>query len=102
MLVPDDAASLATVEESDEERRERLAGGGGFVGGNYVPGRTPRVRPGQVSELRGDQVKYIVWNLHYQATGEPERARPAIGFWFAKEAPERTVITRSVSIEEYT
>jgi hypothetical protein len=57
-------------------------------------------RPGQAREIRGDLFKYIVWNLHYQATGEPETARPAIGIWWAPK--QETKVVRSLSLREST
>jgi hypothetical protein len=62
------------VEEDEED-------GGGF--GAYIPGAGVRVaRPGQARTIRGDRFRYIRWNLHYQATGRPEIARPSIGVWW--------------------
>ena len=69
---------------SPEAREEAAAQRAGF--GPYIPGVGADVaRPGQVREIRGDLFDYIIWNLHYQATGKPETARPSIGAWLATE-----------------
>ena len=50
--------------------------------------------------MRGDLFDYIIWNLHYQATGRPETARPSIGAWFAKDPGAK--YERTLSLREYT
>ena len=86
-----------TGEQADGDvARARSAGFG-----PYIPGVGANVaRPGQAREIRGDLFKYIVWNLHYQATGEPETARPSIGIWWAPK--QETTVVRSLSLREYT
>jgi mono/diheme cytochrome c family protein len=90
----------AEVEErSAEELEERRRARGGF--GPYIPGVGARVvRDGQIREVRGDLFDYIIWNLHYQATGKPETSRPSIGAWLATE--ERSQRVRSLSLNETT
>jgi mono/diheme cytochrome c family protein len=90
----------AEVEErSAEELEERRRARGGF--GPYIPGVGARVvRDGQIREVRGDLFDYIIWNLHYQATGKPEVARPSIGAWFAKDTDGK--YQRTLSLREYT
>ncbi len=86
-------------EPSPEEQEEAAAQSAGF--GPYIPGIGADVaRPGQVREIRGDLFDYIIWNLHYQATGKPETSRPAIGAWLATE--ERSQRVRSLSLNETT
>ena len=86
-------------ELTPEQRDEAAAQRAGF--GPYIPGVGADVaRPGQVREIRGDLFDYIIWNLHYQATGKPETARPAIGAWLATE--ERSQRVRSLSLNETT
>jgi hypothetical protein len=101
MLVPDAASAgegSKLVQEFDAAAR---AGAGGSIQA-YIPGTRVEVAPpGQAREIRGDLFKYIVWNLHYQATGEPERARPKIGFWFAPKQ-EKQVVVQSLNLREYT
>jgi mono/diheme cytochrome c family protein len=81
------------------DAEERARARSGF--GPYIPGVGAAVaRPGQSREIRGDLFDYIIWNLHYQATGQPERARPSVGAWLATEdASQRE---RSLSLREYT
>jgi mono/diheme cytochrome c family protein len=82
--------------EDDDVARARSSGFG-----PYIPGVSADVaRPGQSREIRGDLFKYIVWNLHYQATGKPETARPSIGVWWAPR--QQTTVVRSLGLREYT
>ena len=77
-LTADDEA-CPEGEELDPPRKaldEAAAQRAGF--GPYIPGVGADVaRSGQVREIRGDLFDYIIWNLHYQATGKPETARPS-------------------------
>ena len=88
------------LAEEDRAAAEEL--GRARVGfGPYIPGVGADVaRPGQAREVRGDLFDYIVWNMHYQATGQAETARPAIGAWFAKD--EVTQYQRTLSLDEFT
>ena len=102
---PDEVARLtadgrARRRELDPEALDEAAAQrAGF--GPYIPGVGADVaRPGQVREIRGDLFDYIIWNLHYQATGKPETARPSIGAWLATEA--RTQRVRSLGLREIT
>lgn len=85
----DNTGDAAVVEDEDD--------GGGF--GAYIPGAGARVaRPGQARMIRGDRFHYVRWNLHYQATGQPEVARPRIGVWW--ENGNATTVERSLSLRE--
>ncbi len=102
---PEDVARLTADgraqrrELTPEQREEAAAQRAGF--GPYIPGVGADVaRPGQVREIRGDLFDYIIWNLHYQATGKPETSRPSIGAWLATE--ERSQRVRSLSLNETT
>jgi hypothetical protein len=56
---------------------------GDGLGGAYIPGTGAAVsRPGLGKWVRADRFKYIRWNLHFQATGRPETARPTLGLWW--------------------
>ena len=82
----------AVVEDEDD--------GGGF--GAYIPGAGARVsRSGHARMIRGDRFRYIRWNLHYQATGKPETARPSIGVWW-ETAGAVTNVERSLGLREQT
>ena len=84
---------------SPEQRAEVAAQRAGF--GPYIPGvGADLVREGQKREIRGDLFDYIVWNLHYQATGKPELARPSIGAWLSDEQGAQRV--RTLSLNETT
>ena len=88
----DNTGDAAVVEDEDD--------GGGF--GAYIPGAGARVaRPGQARFIRGDRFHYVRWNLHYQATGQPETARPAIGVWWENSGTVATV-ERSLGLREQT
>ena len=86
-------------ELDPEAREEAAAQRAGF--GPYIPGVSADLaRPGQAREVRGDLFDYIIWNLHYQATGKPETARPSIGAWLSAEAETQRV--RSLGLREHT
>jgi hypothetical protein len=88
----DNTGDAAVVEDEDD--------GGGF--GAYIPGAGTRVaRPGQARLVRGDRFRYVRWNLHFQATGQPEKTRPQIGVWWEKDTSVRT-LERSLSLREQT
>jgi len=101
VLIPDpdyDPEAVADKPDGSSEEAAR-ARGAGF--GAYIPGVAARVTPaGQRREIRADLFDHIVWNLHYQATGQPETARPSIGIWFADD--DATTIARSMTLREYT
>jgi hypothetical protein len=49
----------------------------------YAPGTGAlRFKPGLVKVVRSDH--YFTWILHYNATGRPEKDRPAVSLWFSK------------------
>src|SRR5712691_5420262 len=101
-LVPDDApAGKEAPKPVEEFDAAAQAGAGGGSIRPYIPGVHMRVSPGQARVMRADLFKYIVWNMHYQATGEPEHARPKIGFWLAPKQ-ETPVVSQSLSLREYT
>ncbi|MBM64222.1 MAG: hypothetical protein CL484_14835 [Acidobacteria bacterium] len=82
-----------------EARAEAAAQRAGF--GPYIPGvGADTALPGQAREVRGDLFDYIIWNLHYQATGKPETARPSIGAWLSNES--KTQRERSLGLREHT
>ena len=87
------------AEDSEDSQDGAVDGSTAFAA--YVPGYGATVEaPGRALSIRGDQYDYIAWNLHYQATGQPETARPTIGVWFADE--EATTISRTLNLQEYT
>ena len=93
---PEDDEDSEDGEDSEDVDEASSAGFGA-----YIPGVGAAVTPqGQMRSIRGDAFNAIVWNLHYQATGQPETARPAIGVWFATE--EATTVSRTLSLQETT
>ena len=102
VLVPDpDYVESDDDDSADSGNVDPLgqADGSGF--GAYIPGVGAAVTPkGQARSIRGDAFNAIVWNLHYQATGQPETARPALGVWFATE--EATTVARTMTLQETT
>ena len=98
VLAARDRAGRADTDA--EAQAEARAQRGGF--GPYIPGVSADVvREGQSREIRGDLFDYIIWNLHFQATGKPESSRPSIGAWLATEV-ESGNRERSLSLREYT
>ena len=95
----DSAAEEERDGDSDTEGAVAAVSRGGF--GPYIPGVGADVaKPGQTRQIRGDLVDHILWNLHYQATGQPETARPSIGVWWADD--EATTRVRTLSLNEHT
>jgi len=76
------------VKAFDNREDASAAAGMGMLGfGAYVPGGEVRpAPPGRGVMVRADQYRYVKWNLHYQATGRPEAARPKVGIWWQKGA----------------
>jgi len=100
VLVPDPDFVESDDDSADGDSEPEIrADGSGF--GAYIPGVGAAVTPqGQARSIRGDAFNAVVWNLHYQATGQPETARPAIGVWFATE--EATTVARTLNLQETT
>ncbi len=89
-------------EDSESASTDEVAAGASAGFGAYIPGVDANVTPeGQSRSIRGDLFELIAWNLHYQATGKPETARPSIGVWFATEE-QATTRSRSLGLREYT
>ena len=85
--VSSNVAVAAAKDKAFDNREDASAAAGmGMLGfGGYVPGGEVRVAPpGRGLLVRADRYKYIKWNLHYQATGRPEMARPKVGLWWQK------------------
>ena len=90
-----------SAESADDFGDQQAAAEASLGFGAYIPGVGVSVaRPGQARSVRGDLFDTIVWNLHYQATGKPETARPSIGAWLASEADVTSVHT--LLLREYT
>ena len=93
----DPEADDPDAEEDAEDQGDPLRGGFG----PYIPGVSAAVaKPGQARQIRGDLFDTVAWNLHYQATGQPETARPSIGVWWSNE--EETTRVRNLSLSEHT
>lgn len=86
--------------DQDSDAGNSDLGPGGSLGA-YIPGRgAVLTAEGQRLSIRGDQFNMVAWNLHYQATGQPESARPQIGIWFAKD-DEGTTQEPPMVLQEY-
>jgi mono/diheme cytochrome c family protein len=103
-MIPDPDADPSQGVQSAIAGAAAQAEGASTGFGAYIPGVGADVTtPGQSRSIRGDLFDYIVWNLHYQATGKPETARPTIGVWYARgDANGNTVRRRSLGLDEYT
>jgi hypothetical protein len=87
-------------DATEEDAADEEEGAGSSIGA-YIPGASARVaRPGVAKWIRGDRYKYIRWNLHYQATGRPETARPSIGIWW--QTSEVSNVERGSRFENQT
>ncbi|MCY4601761.1 MAG: cytochrome c, partial [Acidobacteria bacterium] len=102
---PDREAGDADEFQEVADRFARGEGGEEFSTGFglYVPGQSMRnVKGGHVQAIRGDLFSHIRWNLHYQATGRPETARPRVGAWTAAAPDHVKLARRQVQVKEYT
>lgn len=91
------ARSAGAEEPLAQEQVQNLRGGLG----PYIPGVGAEVaKSGQAREIRGDLFSHLFWNLHYQATGKPETARPVAGLWWAKD--KATTRVRTLGLNEHT
>ena len=109
VLVPDPDASGEdsrpdpTLQHSDQVTRGEVSDGFSTGFGTYVPGKSlTERREGYVQAIRGDLFTHIRWNLHYQATGKPETARPRVGAWTAAEPDNAKFARRQMPLKEYT
>ena len=108
MLVPDPDADQAANADVSQGEAERFARGedddaDAAAFGLYVPGIGQEiVRDGHVQAIRADLFSHIRWNLHYQASGKPETARPAVAAWTASEPDDVTLERRQLLAKEYT
>ena len=105
-LVPDpdadETAYAARREEAERFARGESAGVGSAGFGLYVPGKGPELLgEGQVQAIRGDLFSHLKWNLHYQATGRPETARPAVAAWTASEPEDVRLERHLLLVKEY-
>ena len=102
---PDREAADSDVFQEVADRFARGEGGEEFSTGFglYVPGQNRRnVKEGHVQAIRGDLFSHVRWNLHYQATGKPETARPSIAAWTASEPDHVKLARRQIQVKEYT
>ncbi len=57
--------------------------------GMYTPGTTFETYGGGSAKLlKGGKNMYLIFNIHYQATGKSEKDRSMIGFWFQPGPPK--------------
>ncbi len=63
-----------------------LGKGGGFLG-NYVPGATPRLLPGDLARLLPKGADVIL-STHFHPSGKAELEKSQIGIYFTDKAPQ--------------
>jgi len=78
---------VAAAQEVGQESEEATANTEGFNFSTrllfYAPGAGAlRYAPGLVKTIHQDD--YISWNIHYNATGRPEKDRPSLRLWFSQ------------------
>ncbi|MBZ5603792.1 MAG: cytochrome c [Acidobacteriia bacterium] len=76
--------AIVMVDSGNGERgQEYLAG--------YAPGMTPQTwKPGQARLIKAGS--YLVFQMHYQATGKPAKDRTRIGLIFAKKPAAEQIV----------
>ena len=68
--------------------------------GIYTPGTTFEMcEEGSAKLLKGGQNFYFNFNIHYQATGKPEKDRSTMALWFLPGPPKHQVFRVSASGE---
>jgi len=61
--------------------------------GVYTPGTTFEMYGDEGAKLlKGGKNLYLNFNIHYQATGKPEKDRSTIGLWFRKSPPKHQLL----------
>src|SRR5262245_1133082 len=84
--VREDGSQLGdNIDDSNEEATANVdtQRTGGSSSSFYAPGTGAlRFKEGMVKIMRSDD--YVSWNLHYNATGRPEKDRHSLRLWFAK------------------
>ena len=95
------AVDRSEAEEAGEEARQAATEADVFaVAGTshlqfYIPGAAFRqFRPGVGKRIRHD--KYLVWGLHYNATGKPETDRQQAGFWWHTEPMTHELLSHRI------
>ena len=63
---------------------------------SYVPGRGYEAYPPGVGKVL-PAGQWLVWSVHYTATGKPEKDRVRIGLYFSKEPVRHVVVTSQIS-----
>jgi hypothetical protein len=64
----------------------------------WAPGMDPlTLRPGQAKLIKKGSV--LVFQMHYTTTGTAAKDRTSIGLWFAKEQPEKRMITTGITVD---
>jgi hypothetical protein len=54
----------------------------------YTPGTTLEMYPDGIAKLlKGGQNLFVIFNIHYEVSGESETDRSSIGLWFAPHPP---------------
>ncbi len=95
------ASESEDTDDFEDQAAAQAAAEASAVFFGYIPGAGASVvREGHARSVRGDLFDTIVWNLHYQATGKPETARPSIGAWLADA--EGTTTEHSLQLREHT
>jgi hypothetical protein len=102
LVASKEGALDSNVLDPEAERNAADDAAGGGLGA-YIPGAGARLaRPGHARSIPGDRLGYVRWNLHYQATGRPETARPSFGLWWATgpvTQVEQTLLLREQTSE---
>ena len=85
-LVP--RGGLPEAEEASANTEETFNFGNRLL--FYAPGTaTLRFSPGLVKVIKRDD--YMMWDIHYNATGRPEKDRHQVRLWFSKTTPTHVV-----------
>ena len=90
----------AKVGEPYVPKKGSSSGAGGEFLVGYAPGTVPEaMAKGQAKLIKAGSD--IVLQMHYTATGKPERDRTKVGFVFSTEAPTERVVTLAASNHQF-
>jgi mono/diheme cytochrome c family protein len=92
-----EAAAAANDPQRRQEARARAENQDRMLVG-WAPGMDPlTLRPGQAKLIKKGSV--LVFQMHYTTTGTAAKDRTSIGLWFAKEQPEKRMITTGITVD---
>ncbi len=86
-------------EDPQQARQQQRRGNnpdGMLVG--WAPGMSPlTLKPGTAKLVKKGST--LIFQMHYTTNGVPGKDRTGVGLWFAKETPEKRIITKGITVD---